>query len=137
MVNVYLDMCADLFHWGHVNMLKNAKSMGDRLVVGIHSDETIRSYKRDPIMNMNERIKVVEACRYVDQVIPDAPLVITEEYLKKHNIDLVIHGHSEEENEKYNFMYKIPYELGIFKRVDYTEGISTSEIIQRLKTRLT
>ena len=46
MVNVYLDMCADLFHWGHVNMLKNAKSMGDRLVVGIHSDETIRSYKR-------------------------------------------------------------------------------------------
>tara|TARA_B100001057_G_C22771678_1_gene919850 strand:+ start:791 stop:1204 length:414 start_codon:yes stop_codon:yes gene_type:complete len=137
MVNVYLDMCADLFHWGHVNMLKNAKSMGDRLVVGIHSDETIRSYKRDPVMKMNERIKVVEACRYVDQVIPEAPLVITEEYLKKHNIDLVIHGHSEEENEKYNFMYKVPYELGMFKRVDYTEGISTSEIIQRLKTRLT
>lgn len=137
MVNVYLDMCADLFHWGHVNMLKNAKSMGDRLVVGIHSDETIRSYKRDPVMKMNERIKVVEACRYVDQVIPEAPLVIKEEYLKKHNIDLVIHGHSEEENEKYNFMYKVPYELGMFKRVDYTEGISTSEIIQRLKTRLT
>ena len=137
MVNVYLDMCADLFHWGHVYMLKNAKAMGDRLVVGIHSDETIRSYKRDPIMNMNERIKVVEACKYVDQVVPDAPLVITEEYLKKHNIDLVNHGHSEEENEKYNFMYKVPYELGMFKRVDYTEGISTSEIIQRLKTRLT
>ena len=84
-------------------------------------------------MNMNERIKVVEACKYVDEVIPDAPLVITEEYLKKHNINLVIHGHSEEENEKYNFMYKIPYELGIFKRVGYTEGISTTEIIQRLK----
>ena len=133
MVNVYLDMCADIFHWGHVNMLKNAKSMGDRLVVGIHSDETIRSYKRYPVMKMNERIKVVEACRYVDQVIPEAPLVITEEYLKKHNIDLVIHGHSEEENEKYN----VPYELGMFKRVDYTEGISTSEIIKRLKTRLT
>jgi len=137
MVNVYLDMCADLFHWGHVNMLKNAKAMGDRLVVGIHSNETIRSYKRDPIMNMDERIKVVEACKYVDEVIPDAPLVITEEYLKKHNINLVIHGHSEEENEKYNFMYKVPYELGIFKRVSYTEGISTTEIIQRLKTRTT
>ena len=81
MVNVYLDMCADLFHWGHVNMLKYAKSMGDRLVVGIHSDETIRSYKRAPVMKMNERIKVVEACRYVDQVIPEAPLVITEEQL--------------------------------------------------------
>ena len=37
----------DLFHWGHVNMLKNAKAMGDRLVVGIHSDKTIKSYKRD------------------------------------------------------------------------------------------
>jgi cytidyltransferase-like protein len=136
MVNVYLDMCADLFHWGHVNMLKNAKAMGDKLIVGIHSDETIRSYKRDPIMNMKERIMVVEACKYVDNVVPDAPLVITEEYIKKHNIGLVIHGHSEEENEKYNFMYNIPHKMGIFKRVEYTEGISTSEIIKRLKDRI-
>ena len=46
MTNIYTDMCADLFHWGHVNMLKRAKGLGDKLIVGIHSDEAIKSYKR-------------------------------------------------------------------------------------------
>lgn len=53
MTNIYTDMCADLFHYGHVNLLKNAKQlvgeMGN-LIVGIHSDKTIESYKRKPIM---------------------------------------------------------------------------------------
>ena len=133
MVTYYLDMCADLFHWGHVDLLEKTKNMCDVLLVGIHSDDTIKSYKRIPIMNMDERIKVVSACKYVDKVIPDAPIVITEEYIKKYNIDMVIHAHKEEENEKYNFMYKIPHEMGIFKRLDYSEGISTTDIIERVK----
>ena len=56
--------------------------MGDKLIVGIHSDETIKKYKREPIMKMKERIAVIESCKYVDVVIPDAPLTITEEYIK-------------------------------------------------------
>jgi cytidyltransferase-like protein len=48
---VYTDMCADLFHAGHVNFLRQARALGDRLVVGIHSDETIASYKGTPVMN--------------------------------------------------------------------------------------
>ena len=125
---VYVDMCADLFHYGHVNLLKAAKNLGDILIVGIHSDSTIESYKRTPIMNMKERISVVEACKYVDEVIPDAPLVITQKYIMDNNINIIVHAHPESENEKYNFMYKIPYELGIFRRLEYT-----ADIINRLK----
>lgn len=133
MTTVYVDMCADLFHFGHVIFLKNAKTLGTKLLVGIHSDKTIESYKRKPIMNMDERILVVSACKYVDDVISDAPIVITEDYIKKHSIDIVAHAHSLEEDDKYNFMYNIPHKLGIFNRLEYTKTISTTQIIERLK----
>lgn len=131
--NIYVDMCADLFHFGHVNLLKRAKNLGDNLIVGIHSDKTIEIYKRTPIMNMEQRIAVVEACKYVDTVIPNAPLSITEEYIRSNNIDIVAHAHYESEDEKYNFMYKVPSDMGIFIRLDYTPSISTTHIINKLK----
>ena len=56
-------MTADLFHFGHVNFLKQASEIGDYLIVGIHSDETVQNYKRPPIITMKERIAVVASCR--------------------------------------------------------------------------
>ncbi len=81
---------------------------------------------------MEERIGIIESCKYVDKVIPNAPLVITKEYLEDNNIDLVIHAHNEDEEEKYNFMYSEIIKLGKFKRIDYHEGISTTTIKQRI-----
>ena len=66
-VRVYADMCADLFHAGHVNYLKQLKqNVAPKvwLVVGVHSDATVKSYKRTPICTMEERIAVLEACVY-------------------------------------------------------------------------
>ena len=91
-VIVYVDMVADLFHFGHVDFLRRAKEHGDILKVGIHNDKTVESYKRQPIMNMKERISVVESCKYVDEVIPNAPLVVSRDYLASHNVDIVIHA---------------------------------------------
>lgn len=62
---VYVDMVGDLFHAGHVSLLREAPGHGDRLVVGVHSDDTAASYKRRPIMTLDERVAVIEACRYV------------------------------------------------------------------------
>jgi cytidyltransferase-like protein len=131
---VYLDMVGDLFHWGHVEMFKEARQYGDLLYVGVHSDEDVESYKRKPILSMEERIAVIEACRYVDRVIPNAPLSITEEYLDEHKIDLVIHGHAEDDDYYERVMYAVPVSLGKFKRVEYHHGISTTEIIERVKS---
>ena len=128
-------MTADLFHFGHVNFLKQASEIGDYLIAGIHSDETVQNYKRSPIMTMEKRISVVASCRYVDEVIPNAPLIIDLKWIKKHNIHLVVHGDDFSE-DLLQLCYKIPIEMGIFKKVPYTPGISTTDIINRLKNSL-
>lgn len=124
-------MTADLFHYGHVNFLKNASLIGDFLIVGIHSDKVVQGYKRSPIMTMEERIAVVSAIKYVDEVIPEAPLLIDEKWIKKHDIDMIVHGDDWEISKLQN-IYKIPIEMGIFKTVPHTPSISTTDIIKRL-----
>jgi cytidyltransferase-like protein len=125
-------MVADLFHYGHVNFLKQASRHGDFLLVGVHADETVESYKRKPILTMEERVASVEGCRYVDEVIPNAPLEITREWIDKHKIDLIIHG-DDVAPEVRDAWYRVPIEMGIYQSVGYTAGISTTELISRIK----
>lgn len=61
----------DMFHVGHLNILKRAKDLCDYLIVGVSTDELVQSYKHKiPIIPYEERKIIVEACRYVDKVIP-------------------------------------------------------------------
>lgn len=132
---LYTDMVADLFHYGHVEFLKNiynTKKPGDLLYVGIHNDETVESYKRTPIMTMEERIKVIESCKYIDKVIPDAPLSISKEYIDLYKIDYIFVPDNRTPAEVI-LMADIPYKLGMIKFVPYTTTISTTDIIKRLK----
>ena len=68
-MRVYVAITGDLFHYGHVAFLKSAKSFGTDLIVGVCSDADVSKYKRPPIMSLNERIAVIESCKYVDEVI--------------------------------------------------------------------
>ena len=131
-MRIYVDMVGDLFHFGHVNLLKKASELGDHLIVGVHSDKTVEGYKRLPIMTMEERIYTISSCRYVDEVIPNAPLSIDLGWINKHKINLVVHGDDFSEDLLQDF-YKIPIEMGIFHLLPYTAAISTSEIIRRCK----
>ncbi|MCI0899083.1 MAG: adenylyltransferase/cytidyltransferase family protein, partial [Chloroflexi bacterium] len=90
MTRVYVDMVADLFHYGHVEFLKKASALGDHLLVGINSDEAVQANKRDPILNMEERVASVAGCRYVDEVVPDAPWIMDAAWIEEHKIDLVV-----------------------------------------------
>ena len=136
-LRLYTDMCADLFHTGHVNYLRQCSAIADNvhLIVGIHSDATIESYKRSSICTMEERVGVVEACRYVNQVLPNAPLRVTEEFMDLHDIDFVIHGTETPEAER-QAMYDLPIVRGQYTEVPRTEGISTTELIDRIASRL-
>lgn len=127
---VYTDMAADIFHAGHVKLLEKASKLGDVLIVGLNSDKDIASYKRWPIITLENRKVVIESCKYVDKVIAPSPLIITEDFINEHNIDLVVHAHDVDDTS-YNFMYKEPIRLGKFKRLDYTHGISTTNIIEK------
>ena len=132
MNNIYVDMVGDLFHINHINLLKKAREFGNNLIVGVHSDKDVETYKCLPILTMEERIGVIESCKYVDKVIPNAPLNITKKYLDENKIDLVIHAHNIDEEDKYNFMYNDIIKLGKFKRIDYHSGVSTTNIKKRI-----
>ena len=134
MTRVYVDMVADLFHYGHVAYLKKARTLGDHLVVGVHADDVVASYKRAPILTMEQRIASVAACRYVDEVLPNAPLIVDRPWIEIHDINLVVHG-DDMSPEQLKHLYGVPIEMGIFRTVQYTKGISTSEIIRRIVDR--
>jgi cytidyltransferase-like protein len=129
---IYANMVGDLFHSGHVKFLSRISTLADFIIIGVTSDEDVNSYKRIPIITLEDRVSVIESCLYVNKVVAACPLVITEEFLDKHKIDLVVHAHDLNDTS-YDFIYKVPMELGKFRRIDYTHGISTTEIIQRCK----
>ena len=132
MVRVYVDMAADLFHYGHIEFLKQARALGDYLLVGVHGDDDLIAHKRKPILTMEERVASVAGCRHVDEVLPNAPWITDRDWIEKHNIDLVVHG-NDYSPEALNSTHSVPIGMGIFRSVIYTSGISTSEIIQRCK----
>lgn len=136
-VRVYADISGDLFHAGHVAFLKRAKAFGDELVIGVLSDEDIESYKRTPILTLQERVTVIEACRYVDEVIAAPPLCASKQWLKEHQIDVVVHGDDFDPTSSLAMsQYGPAIEMGIFVTVPYTKGISTTEIIKRVQQRV-
>ena len=70
----------------------------------------------------------------VDEIVKSAPLIMTEEYLNKYNIDLVVHGFSNPiDSLKQDDFFKIPIQLGKFVETQYYSGISTTEILSRIK----
>jgi len=87
--NVYICGVWDLLHFGHMRHFQEVTKLGNRVLVGVHSDNEVESYKRTPTLTMKERMDTAIYCKGVSEVISDAPLVITEEFIKKHNIHVV------------------------------------------------
>lgn len=133
-MKVYACLVGDLFHAGHVSFLRQARALGDYLLVGVASDEDCAEYKRKPICTLPERAGVVGACRFVDEVLLAPPPVVTAEFLDQHKIDLVVHGDDFSE-AILRSLYGVALERGIYRSLPYTSGISTSEIITRIKAR--
>ena len=132
MTRVYADGVYDLFHYGHVESLRKARSLGDYLLVGVGADiEQLEAFKRKPILTLEERMASVAGCRYVDEVLPCAYLVMDRAWIELHDIDLVVHG-DDLAQKQIEYYYKVPIELGIFRKLPYTRGISTSDIIHRI-----
>ena len=60
----------DLFHVGHLNILKNCKAMCDKLIVGVTVDELVKYKNKKPVIPFSERIEIIRSCKYVDAAIP-------------------------------------------------------------------
>ena len=132
-IRVYVDGVFDLTHYGHYKLFKQARELGDILIVGVLSDEECKNYKRKPILTEKERAENIRCCGHVDTVIEGVPNVVTKDFIEKYNIHIVAHAHTEEEHEKYKYQDVDPLQLGIFRRLNYTSTISTTDIINRIK----
>lgn len=131
---VYVDIVGDLFHAGHVEFFKKARSFGDHLIVGVLADDIVEGYKRQPVISLQDRVKVIEACRYVDEVVVGPPPHLTSEMIEEMDIQYIVHG-DDINLDLLHEHYGTAVKLDIFKLVPYTEGISTTEIIGRIVER--
>jgi ethanolamine-phosphate cytidylyltransferase len=131
-IRIWCDGCYDMVHFGHANQLRQAKAMGDVLVVGIHPDSEITLHKGPPVFTQEERFKMVSAIKWVDEVVQDAPYVTTLETLDKHNCDFCVHGDDITLDADGNDSYRFVKKAGRYKECSRTPGVSTTDLVGRM-----
>jgi len=131
---VYCDGIYDCFHYGHAKSLQQAKKLfpNTYLIVGVCNDEITHKVKGKTIMNEKERAESVRHCRYVDEVIENAPWVVTQEFMDDYSIDYIAHGEDLSLDENGKDAYEFVKKQGKFKVIKRTDGISTSDLITRI-----
>jgi len=134
MKRIYCDGIFDLFHTGHLKHFRKIVNLFDEpivLIVGVISDNVATNYKRKPILSQYNRFQIVKSCHYVNELFITDVLVMDEDFLSKYNIDFVVHGFTQEDREKQKEFFKIPIKLGKFKELDYHQGVSTTQLINK------
>lgn len=133
MVVGYTSGVYDLFHIGHLNLLKNAKGMCDKLIVGVSVDKLVEYKHKHPVIPFEERIEIVRSCKFVDAAIPQEELDKYKMWEKLH-FDVLFVGDDwfkapswQEMEEKFN---KVGVRVVYFP---YTKGTSSTLINQTLK----
>jgi ethanolamine-phosphate cytidylyltransferase len=126
---VWIDLCADVFHYGHANAIRQAKLLGDTLVVGVHPDEEIRAAKGPPVIALADRLAVVAACKWVDEYTGDAPYQTALATLDRFDVDFCVHGEDISVGADGRDSFYEVKRAGRFKLIKRTEGISTTDMV--------
>ena len=123
----------DMFHIGHLNILRRAKEKCDYLIVGVSTDECVESYKhKTPVIPYDQRAAIVEAIKYVDEVVPQNSMDKLE-FLKQRHFDVMFHGDEWKGTELYNRYEKEFAQVGCtVVYLDHTDGISSSILREKI-----
>lgn len=123
----------DMFHIGHLNILRRAKEYCDYLIVGVSTDECVESYKHHaPIIPYEQRAAIVEAIKYVDEVVPQTTMDKLE-FLKQRHFDVMFHGDEWKGTELYNKYEKDFAQYGAkIEYLAHTDGISSSMLREKI-----
>lgn len=122
----------DMFHIGHLNILKNAKAQCEYLIVGVSTDEVALSYKhKRPVIPYDERREIVSAIKYVDKVVPQVSMNKIEAY-QKYKFDVLFHGSDWKNSDMYNKITEEFKALGVdVVFLPHTDGVSSTMIREK------
>lgn len=130
MKTIFVNGCFDVLHRGHIELLAHARSLGDRLVVGIDSDQRVASMKGPsrPINNQNDRAFFLKSIRYVDEVKIFDTNKELEDLVKELNPDVMIVGSDWKEKSVVGSQYA--KQLNFFEKIP---GYSSTDILEKIK----
>ena len=124
----------DMFHIGHLNILKRAKEQCDYLIVGVSTDELVKEYKhKTPVIPFEERVAIVKAIRYVDEVVPQENMDKVAAWGKLH-FDVIFHGDDWKGSDMYNDIEQKLKSVGCeMCFLPHTDGISSTKLHEYIK----
>lgn len=126
----------DMFHIGHLNIIKGAKEKCEYLIVGVSTDELVESYKHKiPVIPYDQRVEIVEAIKYVDKVVPQTSMDkrVAWDELK---YDVMFHGDDWKNSDMYNEEIAKLKEVGVeVVFLKHTDGVSSTDIVNRIKEK--
>ena len=124
----------DMFHIGHLNILKRAKEYCDYLIVGVSTDEVVRSYKnKTPVIPFEERKAIVEAIKYVDEVVAQESMDKMEAW-KKIKFNAIFHGDDWKNSTMYNEIEEQLKQVGVdMVFLPHTSGISSTDLVKKIQ----
>jgi len=137
-VRIYADGIFDLFHFGHAQVFQQCKQSHPSvwLMVGVNTDADTHRLKGPTVMTYEERVTSVGHCKWVDELVTDAPWVITKEFIEEHRIDFVAHDGEPYVSDGVSDIYDIPKRMGKFWSTQRTPLISTTVLIDRILTNV-
>lgn len=122
----------DMFHIGHLNILRRAKEQCEYLIVGVSTDEVVNDYKHHlPVIPFNDRLAIVNACKYVDEAVAQISMdkFSAWETLK---FDVMFHGNEWQGTELYNEYERKFAAVGVkIVYLPHTDGISSTMLRER------
>lgn len=137
---VYICGSWDMFHAGHVEALQKAKALGDYVIVGIWNDAVVNTLQgmNLPILSLHERVLSVLGCKWVDDVLIDAPYTICAEMLASLHIAVVVQSfpndrQEEEVGEEDGDCYALPRSLGILQTIYTDYNLSAMDFVERIQ----
>lgn len=125
----------DMFHIGHLNILRNAKEQCEHLIVGVSTDEVVQTYKhKTPIIPFKERMAIVEAIKYVDEVVPQTTM---DKFAAWENLrfEAVFHGDDWRGSEMYNEIEKklnsVNVDMVFLPHTDGTSSTMLKDVLRK------
>ena len=125
----------DILHIGHINLLRRAKALGDKLIVGVLTDEAAERYKPRPVMPYEERLELVSALRMVDEVVQVDDTNATP-VLQRFQPDILVHGSDIADKAGWEIGQSWMRDNGRqFVVLPYTEGVSSTRLKSAVRAR--